>query len=227
MFTGLIQKVGRLRSLAAANGGRVISIDCPPWRDGALRQGESVAVQGCCLTVCDVRDGGFSADVLEETFSVTALRHLGAGAALNLERALRPCDRLGGHLVQGHVDGTARILAIEPAGRDVRIRLQCGGDSARYVVYKGSIAIDGTSLTVSNVADGGVFEVNIIPTTLRETSLGERRTGDFVNVETDIVGRYVESFLAARENTNRKESNLTLAFLEKAGFLNTTTSPRP
>lgn len=218
MFTGLVQQVGRLGSLSrAAGGGAVASVSCAPWADGPLVPGESVAVQGCCLTVSAVRPDGFDADVLDETLAVTALRRLAPGAALNLERALRPTDRLGGHIVQGHVDGTAELLAVERVGRDFRFRLRCAPSEARYVVYKGSVALDGTSLTVSAVPESCVFEVNLIPTTLRETSLGERRRGDALNLETDVLGRYVESLLggaAARGGA----SGVTVAFLRQAGF---------
>ena len=216
MFTGIVQKVGSLRRLCAGASGHVACIDCGPWDGGALVPGESVAVQGCCLTVANVRDDGFDADVLDETLRVMALGSLRPGAALNLERALRPCDRLGGHVVQGHVDGVASLLAVEPAGRDFRFRLKCAPEAAKFVVYKGSVALDGTSLTVSATQPGGIFEVNLIPTTMRETSLRERRPGDKLNLETDILGRYVEAML--RGDAAATAPALTLSFLEKAGF---------
>ena len=196
MFTGLVQARGRWLGLAGRGGGAVARIGCAAWPDGALGPGESVAVQGCCLTVAAVRPDGFDADVLDETLRATALGDLPAGAAVNLERALRPTDRLGGHLVLGHVDAAARLEAVERVGRDRRLRLRCGPAEARYVVYKGSVALDGTSLTVSAVPEPGLFEVNVIPTTWRETSLSERRPGDRVNLETDVLARYVEALLA-------------------------------
>ena len=218
MFTGLVQKVGRLGGVSrAAGGGAVLSVACAPWADGPLAAGESVAVQGCCLTVCAPRPDGFDADVLDETLAVTALGRLAPGSALNLERALRPADRLGGHIVQGHVDGTAELLAIERAGRDFRMRLRCAPAEARYVVYKGSVALDGTSLTVSAVPEPCVFEVNLIPTTLRETSLGQRRRGDLLNLETDVLGRYVEALLRGG-GEERERPGLTMERLLQAGF---------
>lgn len=218
MFTGLVQQVGKLLGIRRGDrGGAVVSVECAPWKDGPLEPGESVAVQGCCLTACGVRAGGFDADVLDETLSVTALGSLRAGALLNLERALRPTDRLGGHIVQGHVDGTAELLAVESAGRDFRFRLRCRPSEARYVVYKGSVALDGTSLTVSAVPEPCVFEVNLIPTTLRETSLGERRPGDRLNLETDVLGRYVESLLGGAA-AGGNPGAVTMELLQKAGF---------
>lgn len=216
MFTGLVQQVGRLAALSRRGGGAVVSVDCAPWNDGTPALGESVAVQGCCLTVCALREGGFEADVLDETLRATALSALRPGAALNLERALRPCDRLGGHVVQGHVDATARLVSSEPAGRDAVFRLECEPEAAKYVVYKGSVALDGVSLTVSAVPSPGTFEVNVIPTTLRETSLRERRPGDLLNLETDILGRYVEAFV--RAGAAQERPPLTVSFLERAGF---------
>ena len=217
MFTGLVQQTGRWLGIARRDGGARARISCAPWADGPLALGESVAVQGCCLTVAAVRADGFEADVLDETLRATALGALRAGATANLERALRPSDRLGGHIVQGHVDATAEVLAIEPAGRDRRMLLACGGAEARYVVYKGSVAIDGVSLTVSAVPAEGVFEVNLIPTTWAETSLRERRAGDRVNLETDVLGRYVERLLAAPAARGEGRP-VTMELLERAGF---------
>jgi len=214
MFTGLVQQVGRLRGLSRRGGGAVADVACAPWADEPLRPGESVAVQGCCLTVTEARPDGFLADVLDETLRVTALGALRAGAAVNLERALRPCDRLGGHIVQGHVDATAELLEVRPAGRDRVLRLVCPGDDARYVVRKGSVALDGVSLTVSAVSDGGVFEVCIIPTTWSGTSLSERRPGDRINLETDVLGRFVERFVRGPGASG----GLTMDLLRKAGF---------
>ncbi|MBQ9727462.1 MAG: riboflavin synthase [Kiritimatiellae bacterium] len=213
MFTGLVGRRGTWLGLSRGGGGAVARLGCPPWPDGPLEPGESVAVQGCCLTVAAVRPDGFDADVLDETLRATALGDLAPGAAANLERALRVSGRLGGHLVQGHVDATARLEAVDRAGRDWRLRLRLGGPEARYVVYKGSVALDGVSLTVSAVPAPGVFEVNVIPTTWRETSLSERRPGDRLNVETDVVARYVESLLAAPAGRP-----VTMELLRKAGF---------
>ncbi len=214
MFTGLVQQVGRLRGLSRTGGGAVADVACAPWADEPLRPGESVAVQGCCLTVTEARADGFRADVLDETLRVTALGALRPGAALNLERALRPCDRLGGHFVQGHVDATAELLEVRPAGRDRVLVLSCPEAEARHVVYKGSVALDGVSLTVSALHGDGRFEVCLIPTTWSQTSLSERRPGDRINLETDVLGRYVERFVRGAGATG----GVTMDLLRKAGF---------
>ena len=204
MFTGLVQQVGRWLGAERRGGGAVARVACAPWPDGPLAPGESVAVQGCCLTVVAATADGFEADLLDETLRVTTLG------------ALRPSDRLGGHIVQGHVDATAEVVSVEPAGRDVRMRLACAGAEARYVVYKGSVALDGVSLTVSAVPAPGLFEVNLIPTTLENTSLRDRRPGDRVNLETDVLGRYVDALLAAPAANAAKP--VTMDLLRRAGF---------
>ena len=210
MFTGLIQRLGLHAGLARADGGASLSVTLPsPWPD-PLVLGESVAVQGVCLTVSRILPDGFVADVLEETLDCTALGALRSGARLNLERALAVGDRLGGHIVQGHVDATGEVLSIRPRGRDFVLRVGTDSPTLRQTVYKGSIAIDGVSLTVSALSDEeGWLEVNLIPTTLRETSLSERKPGDAVNLETDILGKYVERLLAPPPAA--RHSSLSLA----------------
>ncbi len=200
MFTGLVQRLGTLSRLSRRSGGASLFVSLPsPW-PAPLVLGESVAVQGACLTVASLLPDGFSADVLDETLACTALPGLPAGARVNLERALAAGDRLGGHIVQGHVDALGSVLSLTPRGRDVVLRVGTDSGTLRHIVHKGSIAIDGVSLTVSALSDDeGWFEANLIPTTLRETSLHERRPGDLVNLETDILGKYVERFLSARE----------------------------
>ena len=197
MFTGLIQRLGTLSSLSRSGSGAALTVAVPEPRPDPLVIGESIAVQGACLTVSRVLPTGFVADVLEETLDCTALSALCLGARLNLERALAVGDRLGGHIVQGHVDALGRVVSIRPRGRDQILRV--GTDSAilRPIVYKGSIAIDGVSLTVSALNDEeSWFEVNLIPTTLGDTTLSDRHPGDSVNLETDILGKYVERMLA-------------------------------
>ena len=214
MFTGLVQQVGRWLGAERRGGGAVARVACAPWPDGPLAPGESVAVQGCCLTVVAATADGFEADLLDETLRVTALGALRPGAAANLERALRPSDRLGGHIVQGHGDATAERLEVRPAGRDRVLRLACRGEEARYVVYKGSVALDGVSLTVSALPGEGEFEVSVIPTTWAGTSLSERRPGDRINLETDVLGRFVERFVRG----GAAPGGVTMELLRKAGF---------
>jgi len=199
MFTGLVQKKGVFVKLAGDGGAAVAEIACEPWKDDPLVKGESVAVQGACLTVVGISSDGFTADVLEETLACTNLRRLRRGDPVNLERALRLSDRLGGHIVAGHVDGTGEIVAIARRGRDYAVRIRCRPEEARYIVRKGSVAIDGISLTV----------------TWQETSLGARSVGDAVNLETDILARYLEKLAAGGPSAG---SGLTLDKLLGAGF---------
>ena len=212
MFTGLIQQVGKLQSIAQVAGGWSLTIAHAPWPNEPIALGESVAVQGVCLTVARFDAGAFGADLLDETLSRTALGTVGAGAAVNLERALRPTDRMGGHIVTGHVDETGRIEAIEPRGRDWRVRVHISADAARQTVMKGSLALDGISLTVAGLGDDWL-EVHIIPHTWRATSLPERKVGDRINVETDILGKHVARLLGGV-----RSAGLTLEKLVQAGF---------
>ena len=213
MFTGLIQQKGVFKTLRGGSSSATLDIACTPWPDAPLALGESVATQGVCLTVSAIRADGFSADVLPETLRRTTLGALRPGAALNLERALRLCDRLGGHIVTGHIDGTGTLASVATTGRDRVLRISAPAEIMRYIVMKGSVALDGISLTVSAVSDTW-FEVCIIPTTWRETSLSERAAGDTVNIETDILGRYVERFVSGTSTGN----NLSLDKLLSAGF---------
>ena len=212
MFTGLIQQIGKLSSVTQVAGGWSLVISHAPWTDGALALGESVAVQGACLTVAHLEAQAFTADLLDETLSRTSLGSLGTGASVNLERALRPADRLGGHIVSGHVDETGRIEVLESRGRDWRVRVRISREAARQTVMKGSIALDGISLTVAGLGDDW-FEVHIIPHTWKATSLPERNVGDLVNIETDILGKHVARLLGGSP-----VSGLTLEKLVQAGF---------
>ena len=213
MFTGLVQQVGVLRRLARSGDGWTLTIAHEPWPD-ALALGESVAVQGACLTVTSVSDGAFTADLLDETLSRTALRERGEGARVNLERALALGDRLGGHIVSGHVDEAGRLAGVEPrGGRDVAWRVACSEALARQTALKGSVAIDGVSLTVSGLGDDWL-EVNLIPATLRATSLRDRRAGDAVNLEGDILGKYVARLLGRDAG-----GGVTERMLAENGFL--------
>jgi riboflavin synthase len=213
MFTGLIQQIGKWQSLTRVAGGWSVVVAHAPWADGALLLGESVAVQGACLTVARIGTGTFHADLLDETLARTALSALATGAAVNLERALRPTDRLGGHMVAGHVDETGCLALREARGRDWRLRVRLSAEAARQTVRKGSIALDGISLTVADLGDDWV-EVHVIPHTWQVTSLSERNVGDPMNVETDILGKYVARLLGQVQ-----PDGLTMAKLAQAGFL--------
>lgn len=213
MFTGLVQKVGRLKGLARSHGGWTLTVTHDAWED-VLVLGESIAVQGACLTVTTFGNGYFTADLLDETLQRTALHQLREGSHVNLERALALGDRLGGHIVSGHIDETGRLVNIEDRGRDVAWRIACSPSLARQTVMKGSIAIDGVSLTVSGLDESSV-EINLIPHTLQATSLCDRKTGDLLNLEGDILGKYVARLLG-RENST---SSITEEMLRENGFL--------
>lgn len=216
MFTGLVQKKGIFEGISGDSGASVIKIRCAPWPGDPLVKGESVAVQGACLTVVSPSEEGFTADVLAETLRCTGLGSLRKGDAVNLERALRPIDRLGGHIVTGHIDDTGTIRSIVRTGRDYVLRVACKKEEAPYIARKGSIAIDGVSLTISAVPSPKLFEVSIIPTTWEETSLGGRAVGDVVNLEVDVIARYVERL--ARGEGNEGAEKLTFDSLLGAGF---------
>jgi riboflavin synthase len=192
MFTGIVEGTGTVAALevAAGGGGARLAVDAP-WLAGQLALGESVAVNGCCVTVAEATPAGFAADLVAETLRRTALGTLTPGARVNLERPLALGGRLGGHLVQGHVDGVARVLERTPAGDGEEIRVELPADLERYVVEKGSIAVDGVSLTVAAVGPGW-FEVALVPHTLAVTTLGGRRPGDPVQLEVDVVAKYIE-----------------------------------
>lgn len=198
MFSGIVEEIGTVRSLDHHLGSAVLSVDCTVVVQDA-RLGDSVSVNGCCVTMTTLPpEGGFTADLMGETLARTALGSLAPGAPVNLERALRADGRLGGHLVQGHVDGVAEVLHVEPHAEWTTMRFSLPPGLARYVVEKGSITVDGTSLTVVDVeADPLSFRVGLIPHTLAVTILGSRAVGDRVNLEVDVVAKYVERLLAA------------------------------
>lgn len=198
MFTGLIQAVGTL-SHRELRGGDVrlrIGTGALPFGDVAL--GESIAVNGVCLTVIEFDAASFAVDASTETLGLTTLGGLAIGAPVNLERAMLPTDRLGGHLVSGHVDGVGRVREVWPDARAQRWRFSAPAALLKYIATKGSICVDGVSLTVNGVDDDG-FEVALIPHTVAHTAFSATQVGDAVNLEVDLVARYVERLLAARD----------------------------
>ena len=215
MFTGLIEDLGTLRDIrTGADQARLTVATGLPMAE--LTLGESIAINGVCLTVTSFGDGAFSADVSPETLSCTSLGHLSRGARVNLERALRLSDRLGGHLVTGHVDGQARIIECRKDGNAWRFNFQTNAAVSFFLVAKGSVTIDGISLTVNDVSDD-TFSLVVIPHTLAMTTLQDRKVGDAVNVETDLIGKYVARFL--QDGTTAKPQGVTMDLLAKGGFL--------
>lgn len=195
MFTGIIEAVGHLREREARGGDLRLRIAVGDLPFADARRGESIAVNGCCLTVADFDAASFSVDLSTETLARTTLGTLGVGSALNLERAMRPSDCFGGHLVSGHVDGVGRVASITADGRAQRWRLDAPPSLLRFIAEKGSICVDGVSLTV-NAVDATGFEVALIPHTLSHTAFAQTQPGAAVNLEVDLIARYVARLLA-------------------------------
>ena len=212
MFTGIIQAVGRLARLEPRGGDVRLYVDTAGLDLTDVQLGDSIAVSGVCLTAVTLDARGFSADVSNETLSLTTLGHLKSGDPVNLEKALRLADRLGGHLVSGHVDGVGKVVSVTPDGRSQRWTFEVPSTLSRYIAAKGSICIEGTSLTVNEVA-GHRFGVNLIPHTVENTVFHARRAGDAVNLEVDVVARYIERLLSSGQSPKLDES-----FLKQHGF---------
>jgi len=204
MFTGLVETVGEVNSVKAEKDIWLIDI-CAPAIASQLKYGDSVAVSGACLTVVACDSSLFCAEMMEETKARTKLGSLKSGDRVNLERAMRADGRFDGHVVSGHIDGLARVMSIEETSKTRKIFFVAADDILSGIVAKGSVAIDGVSLTVID-ADDKHFSVGLIPTTLAETSLAQLRKGDAVNVETDILGKYVAKCLETRFGTKTKEN---------------------
>lgn len=198
MFTGIIQTIGRIAAREARGGDVRLRVDPRDLPVDDVARGESIAVSGVCLTVVAFDADGLAFDVSNETLACTTLGALMAGAAVNLERALLATDRLGGHLVAGHVDGVGEVLSIANDARSQRWRFRAPKPLLRYIAGKGSICVDGVSLTV-NAVDADGFEVNLVPHTIAHTAFAQTRVGATVNLEVDLVARYVERLLNARD----------------------------
>lgn len=212
MFTGIIQAVGRIARLEPRGGDVRLVVDTTSLDMADVALGDSIAVSGVCLTVVAFDAGSFAADVSNETLAMTSLGKHRPGDAVNLEKALRLVDRLGGHLVSGHVDGTGKVVSVTPDGRSQRWTFEVPSDLARYIAHKGSVCIDGTSLTVNEV-NGNRFGVNLIPHTVDHTAFSARRAGDTVNIEVDVVARYIERLLSSGGSPRLGE-----AFLKQHGY---------
>jgi riboflavin synthase len=218
MFTGIIQSIGTVLNLKQKGGDVELSVQTGKLEMQDVTLGDSIAVNGVCLTAIKLGKNSFSADVSRETLSLTSLGGLTKGSPVNLEKALTLQTRLGGHLVSGHVDGLATIESRYSDGRSERFRIQAPNELAKYIAEKGSITIDGVSLTVNKV-DGAAFELNIVPHTLLETIIGNYQTGTKVNLEVDVVARYLERLLLgddAAKNSDKKD--ISKEFLAKHGF---------
>lgn len=218
MFTGIIEEIGRIKAIRRGRASAELEIAAKKVLED-VQVGDSIATNGICLTVTGFSPTSFRADVMHETLNRTAFQSLKVGSPVNLERAMVANGRFGGHMVSGHIDGTGEIMALEEDDNALWITIGTGPDILRYIVEKGSIAIDGVSLTVATVG-ADRFQVSLIPHSLKETNLQYKKKGDTVNLECDMVAKYVEKFLskAAEEGGGEGGSNLTREFLLRNGF---------
>lgn len=219
MFTGIIESIGTIRDMQPKGGDMRLTLATGKLDMSDVALGDSIAVNGVCLTAIAFDSGSFSADVSRETLSLTSLGNLSRGSKVNLEKALTLQTRLGGHLVSGHVDGLGEVISRHDDARSVRFSIRAPDNLAKYISAKGSITVDGTSLTVNKV-DGSTFELNIVPHTLEETIIADYRSGRQVNLEVDVIARYLERLLlgdkAAQPSTG---GGITEAFLAEHGFM--------
>ncbi len=218
MFTGIIEAVGRIEALEDRGGDQRIRLDAGSLDLTRVTVGDSIAVNGVCLTAVELSARGFAADVSRESLSLTTLGRLKPGARVNLEQALRLSTPLGGHLVSGHVDGVGTVLEVREDARSWRLQIHAPGELARYIAPKGSICVDGVSLTV-NKAQGALFDLNIVPHTLGVTTISEYRVGSAVNLEVDLIARYLERLLLGRQAAEHSSPGLTEDLLRRYGFI--------
>lgn len=217
MFTGIIQAVGSIAQIEKKGGDAWLRINADALEMNDVQRGDSIAVSGVCLTVTEHSASGFTADVSGETLMRTTLGNLNTGSRVNLEKALLPTSRMGGHLVSGHVDAVADVLERRAEARSVRFRIQAPATLARYIAGKGSVCLDGVSLTVNKV-EGPLFEVNIVPHTLQSTTLSEFQPGCRVNLEVDLIARYLERLMLGERAADTGPA-ITHTFLAEHGFL--------
>ena len=215
MFTGIVEEIGTIEQVTRGQFSAVLRIGAKKVIQDA-KVGDSIAVNGICLTVTELLTDGFTADVMHETLNRSSLSKLTRGSHVNLERAMAADGRFGGHIVAGHVDGTGKIIRIRRDDTAIWYTIQADSEIMRYIVEKGSITIDGISLTVAKVNQGD-FSISAIPHTVSQTVLKERREGDLVNLETDIIGKYVEKLLSPQQEQTQ-QTNITREFLSKYGF---------
>lgn len=213
MFTGIVEEIGIVKSLEFKANGAKIVIGCQKVVEG-VKIGDSIAIDGVCQTVIAFNSSEFSAEISDETLKVTTLGNLKSGNTVNLERALTLSSRLGGHIVSGHVDCMGKFINIEKLSDFYNLQFEIPEEQEKYVVYKGSITINGVSLTVANIVDN-IVSVAIIPHTYNHTSLKDLKLGQDVNIETDILGKYVEKFLSAKDN----KKGISMNFLQENGFV--------
>jgi len=217
MFTGIIQSIGEIAAIEPKGDDVRVRVLTHELDLADVQLGDSIAVNGVCLTAVELPGDGFWADVSGETLSVTTFKSLTVGTKANLEKALTPTTRLGGHLVSGHVDGIGKVVERYNDGRSVRFHIQTPDEMAKYIAEKGSVCVDGISLTV-NAVKGTVFELNIVPHTLQETTMGQFKVGTAVNLEVDIIARYLERLILGDKAADVKTSGISMDMLGEHGF---------
>lgn len=221
MFTGIVEEIGTVRKIVHGSLSITLAINCSKILED-VKIGDSIAVNGICLTVVEMSSSWFAVDVMPETMRMTSLSRLNVSDKVNLERALKLSDRLGGHIVSGHIDGTGSIKNIVKEDNAIWVTIEAPQQIMKYIIYKGSVSLDGTSLTVANV-DENCFKVSLIPHTAGNTILGLLKVGDQINIECDVIGKYVEKLLHGNRNdcnlqsTNEKK-DISIDFLRSNGF---------
>ncbi len=218
MFTGIIEAIGTIESVDTKAADSYVRINTGKLDMSDVVLGDSIAVNGVCLTAVELPGNGFAADVSGETLSRTTFQQLKPGLKVNLEKALTPTTRLGGHLVSGHVDGVGEVISRDTDGRSERFRIKAPANLAKYIAEKGSICVEGISLTV-NAVDGAEFELNIVPHTLQETTMAGFKSGTRVNLEVDLLARYLERLVLGEHAAEKNTSGVTESLLRQHGFI--------
>lgn len=218
MFTGIIESIGKIARIEPKGNDARVTVETGKLDLGDVQLGDSIAVNGVCLTAIELPGGAFVADVSGETLARTAFSTLKEGSEVNLEKALTPTTRLGGHLVSGHVDGVGEVIHRSEDGRSVKFQIQAPNELARYIAEKGSITVNGISLTVNGV-NGAVFDLNIVPHTLQETTMDGFRAGTKINLEVDLIARYLERMMLGDRAAEPDTQGISMEFLAENGFL--------
>ncbi|AZV57155.1 riboflavin synthase [Clostridium sp. AWRP] len=217
MFTGLVEEIGEILKVSKGRNSSKVSIKAGNLLDG-VKLGDSIAVNGTCVTVVDLKKDSFTVDIMAETLRISSLKDLKIGSKVNLERALRLGDRLGGHIVSGHIDGTGKIVDVREEDISTWIDIEASSDLFRYIVRKGSVTIDGVSLTVAEL-NKNCFSVSLIPHTKMETILDYKKIGDLVNIECDLIGKYVEKMVLNPKKEPEKSGSIDALKLKEYGFM--------
>lgn len=218
MFTGIIQAVGAIQAIEPKGGDVRMRINTGELDLSDVAIGDSIATNGVCLTAIELPGDGYVADVSAETLARTTLGRLKVGTAVNLEKALTPSTRLGGHIVSGHVDAVGEVISLTPAGRSIKFVIRAPKELAKYIAHKGSVCIEGISLTVNEVR-GAEFDLNIVPHTLQETTMQHLHAGSPVNLEVDIIARYLERLLLGERAADANTSGISEQLLHESGFM--------